>query len=97
RISPATARDWGLVNWVVPADQVEAKLGEVIDQAYRASRTAVGISKRLLLESFHRDPRTMVDELIEAERACFASWELKAANAAWADRKEADVRYWPRA
>jgi enoyl-CoA hydratase/carnithine racemase len=97
RVSPSMARDWGLVNWVVPAEQLEAQLAEVIDKAYRASRTAVAISKRLLLESFHRDPRSMVDDLIAAERACFASWELQAANAAWAERKEADVRYWPRA
>ncbi len=51
-------------------------------------------SKRLLLKSFHRDPRTMVDDLIAAESTCYASWELRLANEAWS-RKE-DVRFFPR-
>lgn len=96
RVSPETARDWGLVNWVVAPEEVEDKLAELVDKAYRASRTAVGLSKRLLFESFHRDPRTMVDDLVDAERACFSSWELELANRAWAESKQADVRYYPR-
>jgi enoyl-CoA hydratase/carnithine racemase len=96
RVSPRTAQEWGLVNWVVPAEELETKLAQVIEEARRSSRTAVGLSKRLLMESFHRDPRTMIDELVEAERACFDSWELQVANAAWAERKEVHVRYWPR-
>jgi len=96
RIAPAAARDWGLVNWVVPAEQLDATLQDIVEQTAHASRTAIGLSKRLLLESFHRDPRTMVDALVEAEHACFASWELKHANAAWSRDKSADVRYFPR-
>lgn len=91
RVTPARALDWGLVNWVVPPDRLEAKLAEIVEEAFHASRTAVAHSKRLLLESFHRDPRTMLDDLLEAQRACHASWELRLANEAWA-RKE-DVRY----
>jgi enoyl-CoA hydratase/carnithine racemase len=96
RVSPEQASQWGLVNWVVPPEQVEAKLQDVIEQTAHASRTAIGLSKRLLLESFHRDPRTMVDELVQAEMACYGSWELEAANAAWARDKSAEVRFFPR-
>jgi len=96
RISPAQAVDWGLINWVVPAEQLEARLEDVLEQAAHASRTAVALSKQLLLESFHRDPRTMVDELVAAEMACYDSWELQAANEAWS-RKDVDtVRFFPR-
>src|SRR5919204_472328 len=95
RVTPNQARDWGLVNWVVPADQLEATLRELIQKAFHASRTAVAYSKRLLLESFHRDPRDMLDELLEAQQACHDSWELRLANEAWS-RKE-DVRFYPRA
>jgi hypothetical protein len=38
----------------------------------------------------------MVDELVQAEQACYASWELELANRAWAEHKSADVRYFPR-
>ena len=93
RVSPTTALEWGLVNWVVPPDQLEVKLHEVVDQAFYASRTATALSKRLLLESFHRDPRSMIDALIQAQDACHASRELEMANDAWS-RKE-DVRFWP--
>ncbi len=94
RIAPAQALDWGLVNWVVPADGLEAGLREVVDKGFAASRTAVGQSKRLLQQSFHRDPRSMVDELVQAEVACHQSWELRVANEAWSRR--ADVRFFPR-
>jgi enoyl-CoA hydratase len=93
RISPAQAVDWGLVNWVVASDQLEARLQELVEAAFHASRTAVAECKRLLLASFHRDPRGMVDELVAAEMTCHASWELKVANAAWS-RREAELRYY---
>ncbi|MCA1645296.1 MAG: ABC transporter substrate-binding protein [Chloroflexi bacterium] len=51
-------------------------------------------SKRLLQASFHRDPRTMVEELVAAERTCYASWELSLADAAWTHKE--DVQFFPR-
>jgi enoyl-CoA hydratase/carnithine racemase len=94
RVSPGEALAWGLVNWVVAADARETMLQDILEKASRSSRTAVAESKRLLQASFHRDPRTMVEELVTAERTCYASWELPLANAAWT-RKE-DVRFFPR-
>ncbi|HLY65437.1 MAG TPA: enoyl-CoA hydratase/isomerase family protein [Chloroflexota bacterium] len=94
RISPAGALAWGLVNWTSPPDQLEAKLADIVEAAFHASRTAVAATKRLLQQSFHRDPRTMLEDLLAAQRACHASWELRLANAAWATDKR-DVRFWP--
>jgi enoyl-CoA hydratase/carnithine racemase len=94
RVSPAQALDWGLVNWVVAADHLQDKLQAIVEQAFHASRTATAESKQLLLESFHRDPRSMVDELVAAEMKCYTSWELALANAAW--RRKEEVRYFPR-
>jgi enoyl-CoA hydratase/carnithine racemase len=95
RVTPEQALAWGLVNWVVPANELESRLQEVLEAAFHASRTAVGESKRLLQQSFHRDPRTMLEDLVAAQMVCHASWELAQANAAWA-RRESDVRYFPR-
>lgn len=95
RVSPAEALDWGLVNWVEPAVQLQARVDALIESSFHASRTAVAESKCLLQQSFHRDPREMVDDLIAAEMACYASWELKVANDAWS-RREAEVRFFPR-
>lgn len=93
RISPQAALDWGLVNWVVPVDQLEATAAAIVDKSFHASRTAIAESKRLLQESFHRNPREMIDDLIAAEMACYRSPELRLANAAW-ERRE-DVRFYP--
>jgi hypothetical protein len=38
----------------------------------------------------------MVDELLAAQRACHASWELALANSAWQRDKAAEVRFFPR-
>ena len=95
RVSPTQALEWGLLNWVVPANQLQNTLQDIVDKSFHASRTAVAESKHLLLESFHRDPRGMVDNLVAAEMRCHASWELAAANAAWSSKS--DVRFFPRA
>jgi enoyl-CoA hydratase/carnithine racemase len=94
RVSPATALEWGLVNWVVPAGELSIELDRLVETSFHASRTAVAESKRLLQESFHRDPRTMVEELITAQMRCHSSWELQVANSAWS-RREAEVRFFP--
>jgi enoyl-CoA hydratase/carnithine racemase len=94
RITPAQALDWGLLTWVAASDEIDAVLRRILDSAFHASRTAVAESKHLLLESFHRDPRSMVDELVAAEMRCHASWELQLANDAWSRKEE--VRFFPR-
>jgi enoyl-CoA hydratase/carnithine racemase len=94
RVSPEQALAWGLVNWIASALELEGRLAEILEAAFHASRTAVAESKRLLQESFHRDPRGMLEELVEAQLRCHASWELALANAAWG-RREGDVRFWP--
>jgi enoyl-CoA hydratase/carnithine racemase len=87
------ARAIGLVNWVVPTAQVEARLARILDRAFHASRTATGHAKRLLHASFHTDPRTQREALLRAQADCLASWEIREANRAWDERRPA--RYYP--
>lgn len=94
RVSPREALEWGLLNWVVPRDQLDSALEQMLERSFQASRTAVAESKRLLQASFHRDPRSMIDELVSAEMICHRSWELHRANEAWQRREE--VRFFPR-
>ena len=93
-IGSEAALAMGLVNWVVPAAQVDAKLGEIVEKAFHASRTATGHAKRLLCASFHTDPRDMIEEIVRAQQDCMASWEIEAANRAW-DASKTDVRFYP--
>lgn len=92
-ITPPAALAMGLVNWVVPAAQLDETLGAIVAKAVGSSRTATGHAKRLLHASFHTDPRTMMEEVMRAQAACMASWEIEEANRAWDEKREA--RFFP--
>ena len=94
RVTPQEALAWGLVNFVVSREQLDSALDDILQKSFHASRTAVAESKRLLQQSFHRDPRTMIEDLVAAEMTCHQSWELHKANEAWQRREE--VRFFPR-
>jgi enoyl-CoA hydratase len=88
-VTPAWALAMGLVNWVVPAAELDAALDGIAAKALRTSRTATGHAKRLLHESFHRDPRAMIEDILRAQAECMGSWEMAEANRAWNERREA--------
>ena len=83
------ARAMGLVNWVVPAAELDTKLAAVVGRALESSRTANGHAKRLLHESFHTDPRAMLEEVLRAQADCMASPEMEEANRAWVEKRPA--------
>ncbi len=87
------ARLIGLVNWVVAPVDVEPKLRAILDRAFHASRTATGHAKRLLQQSFHTDPRALIEDVRRAQADCMASWEIAEANRAWDAKRSA--RYYP--
>ncbi len=92
-LTPEQGLAMGLVNWVVPAETFDAELRGLVDRCLAAAPTATRHTKRLLLASFHRDPRALVDEVVEAQMECMRSWEMSEANRAWDERREA--RFFP--
>ena len=92
-LTPARGLEMGLVNWVVPADAFDAELGRVVEKCLGAAPTAARHTKRLLLASFHEDPRVLIDEVVAAQMECMRAWELEEANRAWDERREA--RFFP--
>ena len=92
-VSPAEARAMGLVNWVCAASELDRTLASVIDKARSAAPTATAHTKRLLHESFHRDPRAILEEVLRAQAECVDSWEMDEANRAWREKREA--RFFP--
>jgi enoyl-CoA hydratase/carnithine racemase len=88
-VPPAEARSMGLLNWVCPAADLDGTVELVVAKSRSASPTAVGHTKRLLHESFHSDPRAMIEELVRAQRDCMTSWEIVEANRAWQEKREA--------
>ncbi|MGH7310422.1 MAG: enoyl-CoA hydratase/isomerase family protein [Candidatus Rokuibacteriota bacterium] len=88
-VPPAEARSMGLVNWVCPGAQVDATVETILNKARGAAPTAASHTKRLLHESFHADPRAMIEALVRAQRDCMSSWEIAEANRAWQEEREA--------
>ncbi|HXG02344.1 MAG TPA: enoyl-CoA hydratase/isomerase family protein [Candidatus Binatia bacterium] len=83
------ARAIGLVNWVCRPEAVEASIQAVADKVRAAAPTATAHAKRLLHESFHHDPRSLIEEVVRAQNECMASWEVAEANRAWQEKREA--------
>lgn len=79
----------GLVNWVVPPDALDAALGRIVGRCLEAAPTAAAHTKGLLQASFHRDPRAAVEDVVAGQMACMRSWELREANRAWDERRDA--------
>jgi enoyl-CoA hydratase/carnithine racemase len=95
-VTPAEARAMGLVNWVCPAADLDRTLTTIIAKARTASPTAAAHTKRLLHESFHRDPRAMIEDILKAQHDCMASWEIAEANRAWQEKRDAVFHPRPR-
>lgn len=93
-VPPAAAHAMGLVNWVCPAAELEPTLAGLVEKIRGASPTAVAHTKRWLHESFHQDPRALIEGLIRSQEACMTSWEIGEANRAWQEKREA--RFHPR-
>jgi enoyl-CoA hydratase/carnithine racemase len=92
-LTPEQGLRMGLVNWVVPAEAFDAELRRVIDKCLAAAPTATRHTKRLLLASFHTDPRELIDDVVTAQMECLRAWDLAEANRAWDERREA--RFFP--
>jgi enoyl-CoA hydratase/carnithine racemase len=84
----------GLVNWVCAPGDLDATVERLIAKVRSAAPTATVHTKRLLHESYHRDPRLMIEEVIRAQNACMATWETAEANRAWQEKRKA--RYHPK-
>jgi enoyl-CoA hydratase/carnithine racemase len=92
-LTPEQGLRMGLVNWVAAVETFDAELRRVIDKCLAAAPTATRHTKRLLLASFHADPRGLIDDVVGAQMECMRSWELAEANRAWDERREA--RFFP--
>jgi enoyl-CoA hydratase/carnithine racemase len=87
-ISPGEARAIGLVNWVCAPAALDATIDGLVERLRQQAPTANAHIKRLLHESFHQDPRAMIEEVMAAQRDCMTSWETTEANQAWREKRE---------
>ena len=77
-ISARTAQEWGLVNRVVPAEQLDDEVDRLIAQITRYSPTVIGIGK----EAFHAQIE------LDIHRAYDLTKAVMSANASLGDAQE---------
>jgi enoyl-CoA hydratase/carnithine racemase len=77
-IDAATALDWGLVNRVVPADQLDDTVADLLGRATRGSRFSKGLGKQTLYNQLELD----------LNRAYAHATEVMAASSQTADARE---------
>lgn len=92
-IGAAEALAMGLVNWVVPPEEVEAATQKILGRLFDCSPTAARWTKALLNRSPHVDPRAHMEDALAGQRECMASPEMEEANRAWIEHRE--PRFFP--
>lgn len=61
KVSAQKALEWGMVNKVVPAEELDAAVKSYTDYYAAAPTKAIGLMKKMLNKSFHSDLDTMLD------------------------------------
>lgn len=66
KVTAAQAAEWGMVNKVVTADQLDAEVQALAERYAKAPTKAIGLMKKMLNKSFHSD----LDTMLEYEAYC---------------------------
>jgi enoyl-CoA hydratase/carnithine racemase len=87
-ITAEAAQAIGLVTRVCAPGDVDAALHAMLERLRHQAPTANGHIKRLLHQSFHADPRGLIEDVLRAQDDCMRSWETTEANRAWNEKRE---------
>lgn len=66
KVTASQALEWGMVNRVVPPDQLDETVAEIAGYYQKAPTKAIGLMKQMLNKSFHSD----LDTMLEYEAYC---------------------------
>lgn len=86
-ITAAQALDWGLVNRVAPAAELEAATTGLVDRILACAPTAIRLQKELMIRWRNTDLRTAVESGINAFAQSYATDEPREAMQAFLERR----------
>jgi 2-(1,2-epoxy-1,2-dihydrophenyl)acetyl-CoA isomerase len=87
-----TARALGLVNWVVPADQLAEETDRIARRLAEGPTRAYGEAKRLMNHSLERSIETQMEEELAAFARCAQTRDLAEGVAAFVEKRKAQFR-----
>jgi 2-(1,2-epoxy-1,2-dihydrophenyl)acetyl-CoA isomerase len=90
RIDAATAKDWGLVNWVVPAAELEAKTAELATRLANGPTRAYGNAKKLLYKSIETDFEAQLQAEAEGFADCASGTDFREGVMAFVEKRKAN-------
>jgi enoyl-CoA hydratase/carnithine racemase len=88
-VDAATALDWGLVNRVVPDDQLDAAVDDLLARATRGSASSKGWGKRVLYAQLDRPESDAYAIAVEAMAAASQSSAAREGMAAFLGKRRA--------
>lgn len=91
-ISSSTAAEWGLINYVVPDEQLDRAVDELLARATRGSRTGKGIGKQVLYQQLDRPEADAYAIAVPVMAALSQSASAKEGMAAFLEKRHAE---WP--
>ncbi len=92
RIDAATALDMGLVNWVVPAAELEAETARIAHRLATAPTRALAATKALLNQSLETALAEQLAAEAESFAACALTDDFAEGVAAFVDKRKARFR-----
>jgi len=83
-----TAKSLGLVNWVVPADQLAQETQRIARELAAGPTVAYAEAKRLMNQSFERSAETQMEEELAAFVRCATTHDLAEGVAAFVQKRK---------
>jgi 2-(1,2-epoxy-1,2-dihydrophenyl)acetyl-CoA isomerase len=92
RLDAATALSLGLVNWVVPPAELEARALAILDRLASGPTLAFGRTKALMNETWERPMATQLEEELAAFARCIPTHDFREGIAAFVEKRKPEFR-----
>ncbi len=92
RFGPDQALAWGLINKIVPADDLDAEVATLANRLAKGPTLAYGETKRLLLDSTDRDLSNQLHAETRSFVTCAMSDDFRKGVTAFVDKQKPDFK-----
>lgn len=92
KVKAQQAFEWGMVNKVVPAEELDAAVAEYADYYAQAPTKAIAMMKKMLNKSFHSDLNTMLEYEAFCQELAGRSEDYKEGVKAFNEKRKAEFK-----
>ncbi|MCO6494132.1 MAG: enoyl-CoA hydratase/isomerase family protein [Bacteroidetes bacterium] len=92
KVSAQQALEWGMVNRVVPHEELDNEVLKITDYYANAPTKAIGLMKKMLNKSFHSDLDTMLEYEAFCQEIAGKSEDYKEGVSAFNEKRKAEFK-----